>query len=107
MNKVNLVGRITTTPTVETVDMKQETRFTVALLRANPSDTRIDYVSCVAYEKKAQFIKKNFRRGDNISIVGTIHTEKNIINNREIYSTRILVEEVHYIRDNKDFEFYR
>lgn len=110
MNKVNLVGRLTADPHIEEINGSNCVRFTVSLLRGTNPANGIDYVSCAAYDENAQFIEKNFQCGDNISIVGTIRTEKNKINNRTIYSTRILVEEVHYIRDpraTENIEFYR
>lgn len=109
MNKVHLVGRITTDPDVKLNGSQKQVRFTVALYRDFTStDMDIDYVSCVAYGHNAEFIGQHFKRGNNILIVGTLRTKKHeTTDGRAVYSTRVLVQEVSYIRNNEDFEFYR
>lgn len=98
MNKVNLVGHITTDPNVKTVNERKQVRFTIKLLRdCKETGAYYDYISCVAYSYNADFIEQHFKCGDSISIVGTLRTKKHETTERTYYSTRVLVEEVSYI----------
>lgn len=105
MNKANLVGRITADPKMDIIDEKKRAKFTIATRRkfSQNANNRIDYISCVAWGHNADFVEQHFKKGNTIVIVGEIHTKKEESDGRMIYSTRILVEEVDFVRSDADF----
>lgn len=106
MNKANLVGRITADPKMDMIDGQLRARFTVAVRRkfSKNINNEIDYISCIAKGHNAEFIEQHFSRGNNIVIVGEIHTKKYESRGRMNYSTSIFVEEVDFVRSDKEFK---
>lgn len=105
MNKVALVGRITSDPKIHIIDGRKMARFTIALRRkfSKKEKQETDNVSCIAWEHNAEFVERHFTRSNNISVVGEIRTSKYERDGRMNYSTCILVEEVSFIRSDEDF----
>ena len=101
MNKVALVGRLTTKPSIE--NETRTTKFTVALRRRFTNNNNIaDFVHCVAKNHNAEFIAEHFDKGDTISIIGELRTTKRERDGKPYYSTSVLVEEVSYIKQQQE-----
>ena len=80
INKAILTGRLTAAPELKSTQSGTlVTGFTVAVARRVKSQdgTRpTDFINCVAWRNTAEFICKNFGKGDMIGVVGEIQTRK-------------------------------
>lgn len=77
MNNVSLVGRLTADPEVKhTQSGTAYTRFNVAVDRPvkQGEEKQADFINCVAWDKKAEFICKYFSKGQRIALTGGIRT---------------------------------
>ena len=100
MNKVILMGRLTRDPDVRvTAGEKQMTiaRYTLAVDRRRKSDNgeqTADFISCVAFDRAAEFAEKYFHQGMRVLITGHIQTGS--YTNKEgqkIYTTDVVIED--------------
>lgn len=79
LNKVVLVGRLTSDPEVrQTQSGTSVTSFTVACNRPYQKDgeRQADFINCVAWRQTAEFVGKYFRKGNAIGLDGSIQTRK-------------------------------
>lgn len=78
INNVTLLGNITNDPEIRTATSGKELCvFTIALNSKTPTGgKKTEYIDCVAWDKLGQTIAKYFRKGDYISIVGSLRTSK-------------------------------
>lgn len=98
MNLVVLKGRLTKDPDVrystQGEEQKAVARFTVAVDRYNSDD---DFISVVAFGKKAEVIEKYFHKGSNIVVKGSIktgsYTNKD---NVKVYTTDVILDELEF-----------
>lgn len=78
LNKVILMGRLTADPELKhTQSGTAVASFTVAVERniKNADGSRsTDFIRCVAWQQRAEFIKKYFAKGRMICVVGSIQT---------------------------------
>lgn len=100
MNKVIEIGRLTAHPALEqTQNGKSKLPFCIAVNRRFKQDGKreADFIDCVAWDKTAEFIARNFTKGDSISIVGALRTrlyEDKQGNKRK--STEVYIEEAEF-----------
>jgi len=103
VNKAILVGRLTANP-----ELKQTTtglsvvQFTVAVNRKFDKD-KADFLKCVAWRDRAEFIERYFAKGSQIYLEGTIQTreyEDKEKNKRT--ATEIVVDEVQFVDSKGD-----
>ena len=104
MNKVQLVGRLT--KDVELKSTQNQTtycNFTIAVDRrfkdAN-GNRQADFISCVAWQKTAEFIQKYFKKGNRIGIVGAIQTRSYEKDGQKVFITEVLAEEAEFVESN-------
>lgn len=100
MNKVILMGNLTRDPEVrysQGNDPICVARYTLAVNRRNGNSggqQSADFIQCVAFGKKGEFVEKYLRQGMKITISGRIqtgsYTDKD---GRKIYTTEVVVEE--------------
>lgn len=99
INKVILMGRLTADPELKTANSGTSVvQFTVAVNRAYSKDEqKTDFIDCTAFNKKAEFLSKYFRKGSSVIVFGNIQidpfTDKDG-NKRK--STRIIVDELQF-----------
>ena len=77
MNSVNLTGRFTRDPEVRYADSGTSiARFTLAVDRKFKQEggPQADFISCVAFGKKAEFVEKWFSKGMKAEVTGRIQT---------------------------------
>lgn len=78
MNNVNLIGRLTADPEIKrTQSGTAMVRFSIAVDRAytkQGEERQADFINCVAWDKKAEFICKYFSKGQKIALTGSIRT---------------------------------
>ena len=80
LNRVVLMGRITQDLELKTLSSGVSTlSFTIAVERSyapQGSERQTDFINCVAWRQKAEFISKYFGKGAMIAIEGSIQTRK-------------------------------
>lgn len=79
MNKVILMGRLTADPELrQTQNGTTSCRFTIAINRrmANKQtgERQADFISCTAWEQRAEFVNRYFKKGSMICVEGTLRT---------------------------------
>lgn len=102
MNKVILCARLTREPELRTTaNGVSVTSFTVAVNRRFKNANGgydADFPNCVAYRQTAEFIAKNFTKGQQIGLVGSIQTRNyDDKEGKKVYVTEVAVDEVHFV----------
>lgn len=94
MNNVQLIGRLVGDPNVKwTQDGKCIARYTLAVDRPG-KDKGADFISCVAFEKTAEFAEKYLVKGMKIAITGRINTGSYTSRDgHKIYTTDVNVQQ--------------
>lgn len=79
MNQTFLVGRLTTTPTVEYTETNHKyTKFTLAIIRAYKNtngEYETDFIPVIAHNEMAENVSEYTRRGDLIGVKGRLETK--------------------------------
>ena len=108
MNKVILMGRLTKDPEVRYTQSTntQVTSFTLAVNRRfvkQGEERQADFISCVSWNKTAEFVSKYFKKGQQVGVIGRIQ-KRNYDDEQGIkhYVTEIIAEEVYFAGDKKD-----
>lgn len=104
MNEVVLMGRLTRDPELKVSGETSITRYTLAVNRKGKKD-EADFISCVAFNKKAEFANKYLVKGMKVAIIGHIHTGS--YKNKEdktIYTTDVIVDEHYFCESKKSME---
>ena len=101
MNKVILMGRLTREPEIRYSQGESQlaiARYTLAVDRrgrgAAGGEQNADFISCVAFDRSAEFAEKYLHQGTKIVVTGRIQTGS--YTNREgqkVYTTDVVVEE--------------
>lgn len=74
INNAVIMGRLTADPELRTVPSGASVvNFTVAVDRPQ-TDKVTDFIRCVAWRQTADFIHRNFHKGEMIAIVGSVQT---------------------------------
>lgn len=108
MNKVVLMGRL-----VRDVDFRVNgdssvAKFSVAVdrrFKGKDGKTEADFISCVAFNKTAEFIEKYFHKGMKIAVSGRIQTGS--YTNREgqkVYTTDVVCDEAEFVESKNASE---
>ena len=78
MNNVSLIGRLTADPELRhTQSGMAMVRFTLAVDRnftKQGEERQTDFISCVAWDKRAEMISRYFSKGNRMGVVGEIRT---------------------------------
>ena len=102
MNKVILMGRLTRDPDVRVSTGERSmsiARYTLAVDRRgrrndNNGEQTADFISCVAFDRSAEFAEKYLHQGTKVVVTGRIQTGS--YTNRDgvkVYTTEVVVEE--------------
>ncbi|WP_438340451.1 single-stranded DNA-binding protein [Mycoplasma sp. 125] len=82
MNRVMIAGRITNKPQQnQTKEGHEFSAFTIAIPRlvhskTNNQQAQVDYVPCMAWDKKAEYVNKYLNKGIMVLIEGEYHSYK-------------------------------
>ena len=106
MNKVVLCGRLTRDPEVRYsagAEPMAIAKFTLAVdRRGKKEDAGADFISCVAFEKRGEFVEKYCRQGTKLVLAGHIqtgsYTNKNGV---KIYTTEVVADEMEFAESKK------
>lgn len=108
MNKAILLGRLTRDPETRYTQTNntQVTSFTLAVNRRfvkQGEERQADFISCVSWNKTAEFVSKYFKKGQQVGVIGRIQT-RNYDDEQGIkhYVTEVIAEEVYFAGDKKD-----
>ena len=106
LNKVILMGRITHDLELrQTQSGNAVLSFTVAVERSyapQGQDRQTDFISCVAWRQRAEFISKYFAKGRMIAIEGNLQTRTyDDKNGTKHYVTEVIVESVKFTGEPK------
>ena len=99
MNKVTLIGRLTSDPEVKYSQGENATaiaRYRLAVDRRFKRDNEqtADFISCVAFGKNGEFAEKYLHKGTKIAVTGRIQTGSYTNQDgQKVYTTDIVVEE--------------
>lgn len=99
MNTIILIGRFSSEIELrQTKDGKSVTSFSLAVKRPYTNDTT-DFFTVVAWEKKAEFMSRNFKKGDPVAIRGYL-TTRTWTDDRGLkrYATEIMMDEVSFMQ---------
>lgn len=103
MNTAVILGNLTKEVEVkQTQNGKNYTRFTVAVRRDKDNT---DFISCVAWNKTAEFMQKYCIKGMKVCVEGRIETGSyEDKDGKKVYTTDIVVENIEPIWSKKDSE---
>lgn len=92
MNIAILMGRLTKDPDISTSQNgTQIARYTIAIDRIG-KDQGADFISCVAFNKSAEFADKYLKKGTKIAIEGAIRTGSYTNKDgQKVYTTDVIV----------------
>lgn len=104
MNKVILTnGRLTKDVELKEANGLQIARFTVAINRQFKKD-EADFISCVAFGKRAETIAKFFEKGSPINIEGRLQTGSYEKDGVKHFTTDVIVDNFEFIAGSKKVE---
>lgn len=101
MNKVILMGRLTREPDIRYSQGERQmaiARYTLAVDRRGRSsaggEQNADFISCVAFDRSAEFAEKYLHQGTKIVVTGRIQTGSYTNKDgQRVYTTDVVVEE--------------
>lgn len=110
MNKVHLIGRLTSDPELRQTQSGIATcRFTVAVNRKfknkQTGEYEADFISCMAWRQTAEFISRYWNKGKMIAISGELRTGSYQDKNHSDvthYTTDVFVDEAEFCGDKTD-----
>ena len=100
MNKVILMGRLTREPDVRVSQGEKPitiARYTLAVDRRGRNDSggqTADFISCVAFDRSAEFAEKYLHQGTKVVVSGRIQTGSYTNKDgQKVYTTDVVVED--------------
>lgn len=105
MNNVSISGRIANEVEIRsTIDGTAVCAFCVAVDRPMAKDTT-DFIDCVAWRQKADFVGKYFQKGDPIEITGYLTTQTyEDKNGNKHKAVKILCDQIGFTKSKKQKE---
>lgn len=110
MNKVILMGRLTRDPEVfysNNANGTTVTRFALAVNRRFKVEGKqdVDFINCVSFGKNAEFVQKYFKKGQMVSVVGSLRIESyDGKDGQKRYSTDVAVDEAYFAESKSSYE---
>lgn len=108
MNKAILVGRLTRDPELKTTGSGTSVAsFTLAVNRRFKNaegNYDADFINCVAWRQSAEYLCKNYSKGDMVGISGSIQTRNYEKDGSKVYITEVVADEIHYVGGRKQTE---
>lgn len=105
LNKVILIGNLTKDPELkQTPSGVSVVSFSIGVSRkysGADGSRETDFINIVAWRSTAEFIAKYFRKGNGISIVGSLQVRSYDSNGQKRYVTEVVAEEAGFI-DKKE-----
>ena len=100
-NEATIIGRLTADPELRQTNTGVSVlRITVAVNRHKPKDgseAQTDFIEVSAFDKRAEMIARNFRKGSHILVHGRIQVRRWDKNGEKRQSTEIAADEIRFI----------
>lgn len=97
MNNIILLGKLCTDPNIKKFNDKSNVSFTLAVKRPYRSNSQeTDFIRCSAWCHNAEFISRNFKKGDNIAIQGMLQNNQYEKNGTKQYYPVVITERVFF-----------
>lgn len=97
MNKVILMGRLTHEPELrQTTGGTMAARFNLAAGRRFSKENKTDFIGCIAWDKTAEFLSRNFHKGNMLAVIGRIQSGSYQKDGRTVYTTDVIAEEIYF-----------
>jgi single-strand DNA-binding protein len=110
MNKVILMGRLVKDPEVrysQSAEPVAVCKYTLAVNRRfkREGEPDADFINCVAFGKTGEFAEKYFKKGQLVSVVGSlrVRTWDNADGVKQ-WTTEVVLEEQHFAESKSSFE---
>jgi len=107
MNRVILMGRLTKDPDIRGEGTALVAKYTLAVDRKykRDEDDSVDFISCVAFSKGAEFAEKYLKKGTKMLVSGRIQTGSYTNKDgQKMYTTDVIVEEQEFAESKKASE---
>ena len=112
LNKVILGGRLTANPELrQTPSGVMVLTFGIAVNRnyrsrnedGSMGQPQADFINCVAWRERAEFISKYFHKGSSICVIGSIQTRTyNDQQGNKRYVTEVVVDNTYFVDSKSD-----
>lgn len=98
INKAILMGRLTRDPELRHTNSGTPVcSFSIAINNGYGENQTTDFINCVAWNKQAEFVERNFSKGKMIIVVGRIQTRTwEGTDGKKNYATEVVVNEVSF-----------
>ena len=98
MNKIMLIGRLTKAPELKyTQSGTAVATFTLAVDRKFSKEKEADFISCVAWQKTAEFIAQWFGKGQQMALEGRLQVRTYDDNDgKKHWVTEVIAEQVEF-----------
>ena len=98
MNKLMLIGRLTKAPELKyTQSGTAVATFTLAVDRKFSKEKEADFISCVAWQKTAEFIAQWFTKGQQMALEGRLQVRTYEDNDgKKHWVTEVIAEQVEF-----------
>ena len=105
MNKVILMGRLTSDPDIRQAGETTVTHFSLAINRKYKTEggQNADFPRIIAFGKTAEFVEKYFKKGMKVLIEG--HLQTGSYTNKDgvkVYTTDVIAEAVEFAESKKE-----
>lgn len=112
MNKVILVGRLSRDPQLRvSANQKKVCNYTLAVDRPQQKgqERSADFISCVCFDKMAEFAAQSLAKGVKMAIVGHLHTRSYVDEktNTTVYVTEVIVESQEFVESKEVNKKYK
>lgn len=95
MNKVILTGRLTEKPEKQsTAKGTSAVTFNLAVDKFSNGEKGTNFVRCVAYSNKADFLANYCGKGDKVGVEGSLEVRNYEKNGQKVYITEVLCDRV-------------
>ncbi|PKM62322.1 MAG: single-stranded DNA-binding protein, partial [Firmicutes bacterium HGW-Firmicutes-21] len=96
-NKVILLGYLTETPELKkTQSGVSVTSFRIGVSRkvVKDADQKTDFINIICWRERAEFVCRNFTKGNAILVCGSLQTRSWLDNDVKRYTTEVVADEV-------------
>lgn len=101
MNIVAITGRITSDAEVKKTQQGMSIcRFTVAVNRRKKDEA--DFITCIAFDKTADFMGSYVRKGNRIGVKGHIQTGSYERDGHKVYTTDVMAESIDLLESRQN-----
>ena len=108
LNSVSLIGRLTHAPELKsTATGTSVLRFAIAVDRnyqAKDKERQADFIDCLAWKTTAEFIARNFQKGQMIALTGELQTSNYEKDGQKRKSVEVVVNQVSFCGDKPKAE---